>query len=51
MKRALRRGGDLSGVRGDLSGVRGDVHACGLTAHDRARGIDVADLISPVVNP
>ena len=37
--------GDLTGVRGDLTGVRGDVDACQLTSEERARGVNVADLL------
>jgi hypothetical protein len=38
--------GNVTGLRGDVTGVRGDVDDCGLTAEDRARGVDVADLIA-----
>jgi hypothetical protein len=34
-----------SGVRGDLTGVYGDLDYCEITNADRARGIDIADLI------
>jgi len=38
--------GNLSGLRGDLSGVRGDLGTCDITAGDRARGVDVSELIA-----
>jgi len=37
--------GDLTDIRGDLSGVRGDLDECGLTADDRASGVDIKALI------
>jgi hypothetical protein len=37
--------GDLTGVCGDLSGVCGDVDECELTTEDRAKGVDIDDLI------
>ena len=37
--------GDLTGVRGGLTGVSGDVDACQLTSEERARGVNVADLL------
>ena len=39
--------GNVSGLWGDVSGLRGDVDTCGLTDEDRARGVDVAELITP----
>jgi hypothetical protein len=39
--------GNVSGLRGDVSDLWGDVDACGLTDEDRARGVDVAELITP----
>jgi len=40
--------GNLSGVRGNLSGVYGDLDNCQLTSDDRAKGVDVEDLIADV---
>ena len=37
--------GNLSGVRGDLSDVCGDLDDCEITREDRAKGIDIKDLI------
>ena len=37
--------GDLSGVHGNLTGVTGNLDACGLTAEDRERGVDITELI------
>ena len=31
---------------GDCSGLRGDLDACGITAEDRAKGVDIASLIA-----
>ena len=37
--------GDCSDLRGDCSRLRGDLDECGLTAEDRANGVNVADLV------
>ena len=43
--------GIVSGLSGIVSGLRGDVDDCGLTPEDRARGVDVADLIAKPATP
>ena len=37
--------GNLTGIRGDLSGIRGNLDECGITEHDRLRGVEVEDLV------
>jgi hypothetical protein len=37
--------GDLTGIRGDLTGIRGDLNDCEITDEERAKGIDIKDLI------
>lgn len=37
--------GDVSGLRGDVSDLWGDVNDCDLTDEERAKGIDVKDLV------
>ena len=39
--------GNCSGLWGDCSGLWGDLYACGITAEDRAKGVDIASLIAP----
>ena len=39
--------GDCSGLSGDCSDLSGDLDACGITAEDRAAGVDIASLIAP----
>ena len=36
--------GNVSGLSGNVSGLWGNVDDCGLSDHDRAAGINVADL-------
>ena len=38
--------GDCSDLRGDCSGLWGDLDACGITAEDRAKGVDIASLVA-----
>ena len=38
--------GDCSGLWGDCSGLSGDLDACGITAEDRAKGVDIVSLIA-----
>lgn len=59
MKKALRKtknrcwyfldGKEIDGchdrLSGDVTGLRGDVDDCNLSGYERAKGIDVADLI------
>lgn len=37
--------GDVSGITGNVSGIRGDLDACELTQEDRARGVNILDLV------
>ena len=37
--------GDVSGIRGNVAGIRGNLDTCGITAADRAAGIDVSTLV------
>lgn len=37
--------GDVSGLSGYVSDLRGDIDDCNLSGYERAKGIDVADLI------
>ena len=37
--------GDVSGLRGNVSGLWGNVDTCDLSAEDRTRGVDIADLV------
>lgn len=37
--------GDVTGLRGNVTGLTGDVDECGLTAEERAAGVDVALLV------
>ena len=39
--------GDCSDLSGDCSDLSGDLDACGITAEDRAAGVDIASLIAP----
>ena len=39
--------GDVSGLTGNVTGLTGDVDACELTDEDRARGVNIQDLIAP----
>ena len=36
--------GNVSGLRGNVSGLSGDVDDCGLSDHERAAGVNIADL-------
>jgi len=37
--------GDLLGITGDLTGVSGNLNNCEITNKERAKGIDIEDLI------
>ena len=37
--------GAVNGLRGDVSGLRGDVSDCELTVKERAKGINIRDLV------
>ena len=37
--------GDVSGIYGNVSNIRGNLDECELTDEDRARGIDISQLI------
>lgn len=53
IKRSLHRippaklTGDRSRLSGYVSGLSGNVDECGLTPEDRARGVNIADLVAP----
>ena len=38
--------GDVTGVFGCVTGAEGNLDDCGLTAEDRARGVDIQELIA-----
>ena len=38
--------GYVTGLTGDVTGLRGNVDDCDLTASDRAKGINIADLVT-----
>jgi len=37
--------GNVTGLRGDVSGLRGNLDDCEITDEDRARGVDVSELL------
>ena len=41
-----RLSGDCSDLSGDCSGLSGGLDACGITAEERAKGVDIASLIA-----
>jgi hypothetical protein len=40
--------GNVTGITGDVTGISGDVDACGLTPEDRARGVNIYELVAVV---
>ena len=38
--------GDCSGLSGNCSGLSGGLDACGITAEERAKGVDIAALVA-----
>ena len=37
--------GNISGINGDVTGITGNLDECGLTDEDRAKGVNIQDLI------
>ena len=37
--------GNVTGIFGDVTGIRGDLDDCDITAEERAKGINIEDLI------
>ena len=37
--------GSVSDIRGNVSGIRGNLDDCGITDEDRAKGVNILDLV------